>query len=177
MRQQRRQHPAGPWLRIWPASLALLSGLLISPTLSLEPANRAEAAGGGEAERGYLLAFAGARRGRELFVGKGCVVCHTVNGVGGEVGPALDADLARPYVDPFDFAARMWRGATTMIVLQEMALGYQIKFTGGELAQIVRFLSDQGEQQEFSEDDIPESIRDWMVDDIYEQLNSDEMAQ
>ena len=64
-----------------------------------------------------------------------------------------------------------------MIVLQEMELGYQIEFTGQELANIVRFLHDPEEQARFSEDDIPELIRDWMVDDIYEQLNIDEMGQ
>ena len=31
-------------------------------------------------------------KGRKLFVNKACVVCHSVNGVGGRVAPALDAD-------------------------------------------------------------------------------------
>ena len=64
-----------------------------------------------------------------------------------------------------------------MIVLQEMELGYQIGFTGEELAHIVRFLHDVGEQARFTEDDIPELIRDWMVDDVYDQLDLDEIGQ
>jgi hypothetical protein len=75
--------------------------------------------------------------GRKLFISKGCVICHAVNGIGGRVGPPLDLDISRPYLNVFDFAARMWRGASTMIVLQEMQLGYQIEFTavdaGGRL--------------------------------------------
>ena len=125
---------------------------------------------------GYLLPFASAERGRALFVNKGCVVCHSVNGVGGKAGPALDVDPAQPFIDPFEFAARMWRGAPTMIVLQEMELGYQIDFTGDELAQIAHFLNDESEQQDFGEDEVPDRIRNWMVDDIYERGNFDEIA-
>ena len=29
-------------------------------------------------------------RGRKVFVEKGCVACHSVNGVGGDIGPSLD---------------------------------------------------------------------------------------
>ena len=31
-----------------------------------------------------------AENGRSLFGSKGCVVCHSVNGIGGAAGPALD---------------------------------------------------------------------------------------
>ncbi len=126
---------------------------------------------------GYLLPFADPEKGRQLFVAKGCVVCHSVNGVGGRVGPALDADASRPYIDPFDIAARMWRGAPTMIVLQEMELGYQIYLAGNELANISRFLQDSEAQKTLSSDDIPELIRDWMVEDVYEELEINKMAQ
>ena len=136
----------------------------------------ATATAGEQAKAGYFLPFASAQKGRGLFVEKGCVVCHAVNGVGGKAGPALDVDPARPFIDPFEFTARMWRGAATMIVLQEMELGYQIDFTGDELAQIARFLNDETEQQSFGEDEIPARIRDWMVDDIYERGNFDEIA-
>ena len=50
-------------------------------------------------------------RGRQLFLERGCVVCHAVNDVGGVVGPSLNAaDMPRP-MNAFEFAARMWRGA------------------------------------------------------------------
>lgn len=130
-----------------------------------------------ETSGGYRLPFASSERGRELFVGKGCVVCHAVNNVGGKAGPPLDADPTQPFADIFDFTARMWRGAPTMIVLQEMELGYQIDFTGEELAHILRFLHDREAQKRFSEDDIPEVIRDWMVDEVYEELMPGEMVE
>ena len=114
---------------------------------------------------------------RDLFTGKGCVVCHSINWVGGKAGPALDADPYEPGLDVFDFAARMWRGAPTMIVLQEMELGYQIELTGQELADLARFIHDAEAQRNFQETDVPELIRDWMVDEVYDELDIEEMGQ
>jgi len=126
---------------------------------------------------GYAVRFGDSDRGRALFTGKGCVVCHAINGVGGKAGPALDADPNRPQLDVFDFAARMWRGAPTMIVLQEMELGYQIELSGQELADLARFIHDAEAQRGFSEGDVPELIRDWMVDEIYDEFDIEEMGQ
>ena len=128
-------------------------------------------------EAGYLVTFGDAERGRELFTGKGCVVCHAINEVGGQAGPALDADPEAGQLDVFDFAARMWRGAPTMIVLQEMELGYQIDLTGQELADLARFIHDAEAQRGFSKSDVPELIRDWMVDEVYDELDIEEMGQ
>ena len=36
---------------------------------------------------GYVLTFGDSERGKALFTGKGCVVCHAINGVGGAAGP------------------------------------------------------------------------------------------
>jgi cytochrome c len=41
-----------------------------------------------------------AAAGRDLFVVKGCVMCHAVNGVGGKAAPALDADTEMDAIDP-----------------------------------------------------------------------------
>ena len=98
-------------------------------------------------------------RGRTLFASKGCVVCHSVNGVGGDDAPAFDAAKMSPAMDPFDFVARMWRGAAAMIAMQEEELGAQIEFTGQELADIIAFLHDRKEQRKFSERDIPPRVR------------------
>ena len=125
----------------------------------------------------YVVPFGNVDRGRALFTGKGCVVCHAINGVGGKAGPALDADPEQAELDVFEFAARMWRGAPLMTVLQEMELGYQIEFTGSELADIARFLHDAEAQKGFDENDVPELIRDWMVDEVYDELDMQEMAQ
>lgn len=126
--------------------------------------------------RKLVVPLADAAEGKKLFVGKGCVVCHSVNSIGGKAAPALDADSETPYFDVFDFAARMWRGAPTMILLQEMELGYQIELTGEELAHLAAFASDPGAQGSFKESDIPEVIRDWMVDEVYQELDPDYMA-
>ena len=40
---------------------------------------------------------ADAANGRDLFVSKGCVICHAVNGVSGKAAPALDADVTRAH--------------------------------------------------------------------------------
>jgi mono/diheme cytochrome c family protein len=119
---------------------------------------------------GYHLPFASSQRGRELFVNKGCVVCHSVNGVGGHVGPALDVDPMHPELDVFEFAARMWRGARTMIMLQEMEAGFQIDLSGEELANIAHFLHDYEAQRSFSEAEIPPLVRQLMKEETYKEL-------
>lgn len=101
-----------------------------------------------------------ATRGRALFVTKGCVVCHAVNDVGGdairdlggETAPALDASRMPVRMDPFAFFARMWRGAQTMIGLQQQRLGYQITLDGDELADIMAFVYSAEEQEKFTPD-------------------------
>ena len=101
-------------------------------------------------------------RGRKLFAGKGCVVCHSINGVGGEDAPQLDIDASQPMMNPFDFAARMWRGAEAMISLQRDELGEQIEFSGRELGDIIAFVHDPVEQKKFSTADIPPRIKELM---------------
>ncbi len=97
-----------------------------------------------------------AARGREVFVQKGCVACHSVNGVGGDLGPALNAaDMPSP-MNSFEFAARMWRGAGAMIALQEDLLGEAISLDGQDLADLVAFAHDAEEQAKLTEDQIPE---------------------
>ncbi len=118
----------------------------------------------------YLLTIPDAKRGRQLFVSKGCVVCHSLNGIGGQVGPPLDPDPYQTYVDPLEFVAGMWRGATAMIVLQEMELGYQIDLTGDDIAHIAGFLHNWDEVQDFNESDVPEFVRRWMDQDAIERL-------
>ena len=93
-----------------------------------------------------------ATNGRILFATKGCVICHEVNGVGGQRGkaPALDAARMPIEPDPFVFAARMWTGAKQMIALQEEDLGYRIQIAPDELADIFAFVHDENEQKMFT---------------------------
>ena len=71
----------------------------------------------------------------------------------------------------------MRRGAPTMIVLQEMKLDYQIDLTGPELADLARFIRDAEAQRNFQETDVPDLIRDWMVDEVYDEPDIEEMGQ
>ena len=94
-------------------------------------------------------------RGKKLFVAKGCVACHAINGVGGHDAPAMDAHkMTAKLMNPFDFAAKMWNHAPAMIAAQEGAFGEQIYFTGEELADMIAFIHDDGAQHGFSEKDL-----------------------
>ncbi len=111
---------------------------------------------------GLIMPTMNAERGRALFASKGCVVCHSINGVGGEDAPMLDAEFMDGVMNPFEFAARMWRGAGAMVALQEDELGGQIDLTGEELADIIAFVHDAEEQKKFSMTDVPEAIENMM---------------
>lgn len=111
---------------------------------------------------GLMMPEMNPARGRKLFASKGCVVCHSVNEVGGQDARALDAATMDLPMGPFEFSARMWRGAEPMIALQRKELGTQIEFTGQELADMIAFIHDAEEQKKFSVSDIPHQIKDMM---------------
>jgi cytochrome c len=104
-------------------------------------------------------------RGKEVFVGKGCVACHAVNGVGGHDAPNMDAHTMQGLMNPFDFAARMWNHAPGMIMAQEEALGAQITLTGQELADLIAFVHDEEVQHTFTEADLTPQAREMMDHD------------
>ncbi len=101
-------------------------------------------------------------RGRTLFVSKGCVACHAINGVGGHDATNLDAHTMEAMMNPFEFAAKMWTMAPAMIYAQEEALGEQILFTGDELADIVAFVHNDEAQHDFGEADLTPEARKMM---------------
>ncbi len=104
-------------------------------------------------------------RGKKLFVTKGCVACHAVNGIGGHDAPNMDAHARMEMVNPFDFAARMWNHAPAMIASQEGAFGEQIYFTGQELADIIAFVHDEESQHTFTEEVLTPRARKMMDHD------------
>lgn len=112
---------------------------------------------------GLMMPSMDSTRGRKLFASKGCVVCHSVNGVGGEDAPPLDAATMPGPMNPFEFTAKMWRGAEAMIYVQREELGEQIEFTGDELADIIAFVHNPQEQKKFTEADIPPRIKNLMM--------------
>ena len=145
------------------AVIAAAAGLFAPATASL-----ADSHGGGVEgmmAKGLTMPEMDATKGRMLFAPKGCVVCHSVNGVRGPDAPALDAEYMDSPMNPFEFAARMGRGAAALVAMQEDELGSQIELTGDELASIIAFTHDADEQAKFSEEDIPENIREMMEED------------
>ena len=96
--------------------------------------------------------------GMRLFASKGCVTCHSINGVGGHNSARLDAHSMKPFMNPFEFVAKMWRMAPAMIAAQEEALGEQILFSGDEIAHIIGFLHDDSQQHKFKASMIPPKV-------------------
>jgi cytochrome c len=154
------------------ARLAGLAGVFLVVGLIAVLASGPARAGGDDSTKGptlvqpdgpsLVISVIDTAKGRRLFATKGCVICHSVNGIGGPIAPSLDAVCTPPYANPFDFAARMLRGAEAMIALQKQDLGHQIELTGEELGHIIGFAHDHQEQQKFSEDDITPRIRKLM---------------
>jgi cytochrome c551/c552 len=111
------------------------------------------------ADIGLALPPLDSERGRKLFVNTGCVVCHSVNGVGGEIGPSLNADDLPQPMNAFEFAARMWRGAPAMVAMQEDMLGEVINLSGQDLADLVAFAHDKPEQIRLNDEQVPPRFR------------------
>jgi cytochrome c len=136
-----------------------LAGLTVIGLLATPFAGGAVHAASGPIAPGLVLPRMDAANGKRLFAERGCVACHQVNGIGGTLGAALDADADQKVISPFDFFARMWRGAAPMIALQEEATGAQLDFSGQDLADIIAFVHDREAQKDFSADDIPDRIK------------------
>ena len=101
-------------------------------------------------------------RGKKLFVSKGCVACHAINGVGGHDAPPMDDHARMKFVNPFDFAAKMWNHAPGMLAAQEEAFGEPVTFLGHELADIIAFVHDDEAQHNFTERDLTSEARKMM---------------
>jgi len=98
--------------------------------------------------------------GKKLFIAKGCVACHAVNGVGGHDAPPMDSHTMDQMMNPFEFAAKMWNHAQGMIFAQQEAFGEQIMFTGQELADIVAFVHSDRMQHAMTESDLtPQALK------------------
>jgi len=106
-----------------------------------------------------LMPIMDSKEGMKLFMEKGCYICHSVNGVGGNDAAALDAHEMDEFMNPFELAAKMWLMAPIMIPAQESELGAQIEFTGEELANIIAFLHDDAQQHQFTGDALTQAQR------------------
>ena len=114
-----------------------------------------------------ILPLVDADEGRRLFVTKGCVLCHAVNGAGGIAAPALDAEGSNEQLDLMHFVVRMWNGAQAMIELQALELGYQIDLTGEEIGHLAAFAASPEAQRGFSLGEIPDAMQPWIIDKPY----------
>ena len=104
--------------RLMPLAAATLLTLLLVVFPLVHPGNAQTEESNSQSSLRYYLTPANSARGKQLFVNKGCVVCHSVNNAGGDAGPPLDIDPSNRTVDVFGFAARMWKGAKEMVALQ-----------------------------------------------------------
>ncbi len=107
-----------------------------------------------------------AAKGRVLFVSRGCVLCHSVNGVGGRAAFPLDKETFLAEIDPVHFSARMWRGAPEMIRLQQMELGYQINLGAQDIAHLAAFAGDPEEQRKLTLDQVPEDVQNSFLNEF-----------
>lgn len=108
-----------------------------------------------------------AEKGRQLFIEKGCVICHSVNGVGGKAAPPLDAQTQNDIPDPVGFAARMWRGAPAMIELQALEIGYSIWLDPQEMVDLATFNADIDQQKEITLEDVGPGLIESFLDERF----------
>lgn len=141
---------------------ALLGGAIVFGLVTASFGQEGGMMNDGMMSPGLMIPQMNPVRGKQLFASKGCVVCHSINGIGGEDAPALDASTMPLPMNPFEFAARMWRGAEAMVAMQRDELGAPIELDGSELAAIIAFVHDADVQAEFSEEDIPANIKELM---------------
>lgn len=140
---------------------AVSAGGNLPVSISLAPRAHADEA---PVPAGLALPKADSQRGRLLYVSKGCVGCHAINGTGGTAAAPLDAATMDPTGNPFEFFARMWLGMKPMIETQETKMGAQVELNAQELADIVTFIHDAAAQKSFSLAEVPDNIEDLMED-------------
>ena len=133
-------------------SVMLLVATFAAPVLAAHVSSDSELKKGHGSR--MIIPMMNPERGKKLFVDKGCVACHAVNGIGGHDAPPMDAHRKMGLVNPFDFAAKMWNHAPAMIAAQEDAFDEQVYFTGDDLANIIAFVHDDTAQHGFSEKDL-----------------------
>ncbi len=77
--------------------------------------------------------------GEKLFTMKGCVQCHSVGGVGGHVGPALDP--MKRANSPVLVAAAMWNHASRMADVMKQKGIARPTFEGKELLDVISYIA------------------------------------
>jgi cytochrome c len=153
-----------PSLKVFPVFAIILSLVLgFTSPVSASHEHEDQNINGGSANKTRLaFPIMNVERGKRLFVAKGCVACHAVNGVGGHDAPAMDDHTSLGVISPFDFVAKMWNHAPGMLAAQEEAFGEPITFNGEQIADIIAFVHDDDAQHSFTEKDLTAVARKMM---------------
>lgn len=93
----------------------------------------------GGPRREYQLLPADPDRGGKLFESKSCIVCHSVKGEGGRIGPALGA-RRQPPTTIVQFAGLMWNHSPEMWRAMKARNIPRPTFEGHEMADLIAFL-------------------------------------
>ena len=80
------------------------------------------------------------RQGRQVFVAKGCIQCHSVHGEGGKVADDLGKKAKTFYKSLTRIASNMWdKGPTVLARMAQTRTGIP-KFTSREMADLIAYL-------------------------------------
>lgn len=105
----------------------------------------------------YFDAPGNADKGQAVFIEKGCVKCHTVGGMGGHIGPALDK--YKKYASPLFMTRAMWSHGSAMAGKMAAQNIPRPHFEGRDLADIFAFIqrasSDSGGEKIYMEPGSP----------------------
>ncbi len=93
----------------------------------------------GGPRREFELLPASPERGWQLFQSKSCIVCHSVKGEGGKVGPELGPRHELPPTI-VQFAGLMWNHSPEMWRAMQTQKIERPAFTGREMADLIAFL-------------------------------------
>lgn len=77
--------------------------------------------------------------GKSLFTEKKCIVCHSVEGRGGSVGPSVD--VFKHFSSPLYVASAMWNHGSRMVEAMKAQGIERPTLTGSELRDLIAFLS------------------------------------
>ena len=87
-----------------------------------------------------LVAPGNPREGRKIFVQKGCIKCHAIQGEGGKVGMDLGKRAKLYYKSLTQIASIMWdKGPTVLAKMAQPQTGVP-KFTAKEMADLLAYL-------------------------------------
>lgn len=92
----------------------------------------------------YYLRYLGepgnSMEGKKFFSEKGCIKCHSVGGIGGAIGPALDK--MKIYVSPLYMAQSMWNHEPEMDAkMKELGIR-RPKFEGREIVDLIAYIQE-----------------------------------